>query len=64
MKLIGPVNGAFRRIRTAHAAASGAEQVGRRGRPVPDDTVELGCDWHTVNNAVVRLHIPTVVVTA
>ena len=30
------------------------EQVGRRGRPVSDVADELGCDWHTVNDAVVR----------
>jgi len=30
------------------------EQVGRRARSVNEIAVELGCDWHTVNDAVVR----------
>ena len=29
------------------------EQVGRYGRTVNEVAVELGCDWHTVNDAVV-----------
>jgi len=29
------------------------EQVGRRGRTVNEIAVELGCDWHTVNDAVI-----------
>ena len=29
------------------------EQVGRRGRTVDEVAVELGCDWHTVNDAVI-----------
>jgi transposase len=29
------------------------EQVGRRARSVNEVAVELGCDWHTVNDAVV-----------
>ena len=29
------------------------EQVGRWGRTVNEVAVELGCDWHTVNDAVV-----------
>jgi transposase len=28
------------------------EQVGRGGRPVSDVANDLGCDWHTVNDAV------------
>lgn len=28
------------------------EQVGRDGRTVKEVAVELGCDWHTVNDAV------------
>ena len=30
------------------------EQVGRRARSVNEIAIELGCDWHTVNDAVVR----------
>ncbi len=29
------------------------EQVGRWGRTVNEVAVELGCDWHTVNDTVV-----------
>ena len=29
-------------------------QVGGRGRSVDEVAAELGCDWHTVNNEVVR----------
>lgn len=29
------------------------EQVGRRGRTVNEDAVELGCDWHTINDPVI-----------
>lgn len=29
------------------------EQVGRNGRTVNDVAVELGCDWHTVNDTVI-----------
>ncbi len=29
------------------------EQVGRWGRTVNEVAVELGCDWHTVNDAVI-----------
>ena len=29
------------------------EQVGRRGRTVAEVARELGCDWHTVNDAVI-----------
>jgi hypothetical protein len=30
-----------------------AEQVGRYARSVNEVAVELGCDWHTVNDAVI-----------
>ena len=30
-----------------------AEQVGRRGRTVNEIAVELGCDWHTINDTVI-----------
>ena len=29
------------------------EQVGRRGRTVAEVAREVGCDWHTVNQAVI-----------
>ena len=29
------------------------DQVGRRGRTVNEVARELGCDWHTVNDAVI-----------
>jgi transposase len=29
------------------------EQVGRHGRTVNEIAVELGCDWHTINDTVV-----------
>jgi len=29
------------------------EQVGRRGRTVNEIAVELGCDWHTINDTVI-----------
>lgn len=29
------------------------EQVGRNGRTVNEVAVELGCDWHTINNTVI-----------
>jgi len=38
---------------TARAGRWVTEQVGRCGRSVNEVAVELGCDWHTVNDAVV-----------
>lgn len=38
---------------TVRAARWAMVQVGRHGRAVPDVASELGCDWHTVNDAVV-----------
>ena len=29
------------------------EQVGRNGRTVNDVALELGCDWHTINDTVI-----------
>ena len=37
---------------TDRAARWATEQVGRLGRPVAEVARELGCDWHTVNDAV------------
>ena len=38
---------------TDRAARWATVQVGRRGRSVNEVASELGCDWHTVNDAVV-----------
>jgi transposase len=38
---------------TDRAARWATRQVGRRGRTVSEVADELGCDWHTVNDAVV-----------
>jgi len=47
-----PAIGAARLAMTDRAGRWATEQVGRRGRPVSDVAAELGCDWHTVNDAV------------
>ena len=36
------------------------EQVGRRGRTVSEIAVELGADWHTINDAVIAYGTPLV----
>lgn len=36
------------------------EQVGRNGRTVNEVAVELGCDWHTINDTVVAYGTPLV----
>jgi transposase len=38
---------------TDRAARWACEQVGRHGRTVAEVAADLGCDWHTVNRAVV-----------
>ena len=38
---------------TTRAARWVTEQVGRCGRSVNEIAVELGCDWHTINTAVI-----------
>jgi transposase len=38
---------------TDRAGRWATEQVGRRGRTVNELAVELGCDWHTINDAVI-----------
>jgi transposase len=38
---------------TDRAARWVCEQVGRHGRTVAEVAAELGCDWHTVNRAVI-----------
>ena len=45
---------------TDRAARWVTEQVGRLGRPVAEVARELGCDWHTVNDAVIAYGTPLV----
>jgi hypothetical protein len=45
---IAPARGAM----TDRAGRWATVQVGRQGRTVAEVARELGCDWHTVNNAV------------
>lgn len=40
-------------VMTARAGRWATVQVGRHGRAVSDVAAELGCDWHTVNDAVI-----------
>lgn len=40
-------------LMTTRAARWATVQVGRHGRAVSDVAAELGCDWHTLNDAVV-----------
>lgn len=42
-----------RLVTTDRAGRWATEQVGRRGRTVNEVALELGCDWHTVNDTVV-----------
>jgi transposase len=42
-----------RLVLTDRAGRWVTEQVGRCGRTVDEIAVELGCDWHTVNDAVI-----------
>ncbi|HEX2700196.1 MAG TPA: ISL3 family transposase, partial [Acidimicrobiales bacterium] len=48
-----PAIAAPRMAMTDRAGRWACEQVGRRGRSVAEVATELGCDWHTVNDAVV-----------
>ena len=43
-----------RGVLTSRAGRWATVQVGRLGRTVSEVAVELGCDWHTVNNEVIR----------
>ena len=45
---------------TDRAARWCCEQVGRLGRTVAEVAKELGCDWHTVNGAVIAYGAPLV----
>ena len=49
-----PTIGPQRALLTSRAARWVTVQVGGRGRSVDEVAAELGCDWHTVNNEVVR----------
>jgi transposase len=48
-----PVIAASRLAMTDRAGRWATGQVGRNGRTVNEVAAELGCDWHTVNDAVV-----------
>jgi transposase len=45
---------------TDRAGRWACAQVGRLGRTVAEVAVELGCDWHTVNDAVIAYGTPLV----
>jgi transposase len=53
---IAPARGAM----TDRAGRWCTEQVGRLGRTVAEVARELGCDWHTVNDAVIGYGTPLV----
>lgn len=48
-----PAIAAPRLVLTDRAGRWATDQVGRRGRTVNEVADELGCDWHTVNDAVI-----------
>ena len=48
-----PAIAASRLVMTDRAGRWVTEQVGRHGRTVNEVAVELGCEWHTVNDTVV-----------
>ena len=47
-----PAIAAPRSVMTDRAGRWVTEQVGRHGRTVNEVAVELGCDWHTINDTV------------
>ena len=49
-----------RAVMTDRAGRWCCEQVGRLGRTVAEVARELGCDWHTVNQAVIAYGTPLV----
>jgi transposase len=55
-----PGIGAPRLAMTDRAGRWATLQVGRHGRTVNEVAVELGCDWHTVNDAVIAYGTPLV----
>jgi transposase len=52
--------GAARLATTDRAGRWATAQVGRHGRTVNEVAAELGCDWHTVNDAVIAYGTPLV----
>lgn len=48
-----PAIAAPRLVMTDRAGRWVTEQVGRHGRTVNEVAVELGCDWHTINDTVI-----------
>ena len=48
-----PTIAAPRMVLTDRAGRWATEQVGRCGRTIDEVAVELGCDWHNVNDAVI-----------
>ncbi len=48
-----PVIAAARLVMTDRAGRWATRQVGGHGRTVNEVAVELGCDWHTVNDTVI-----------
>jgi len=46
--------------RIAAARLTLTDRAGRWGRTVNELAVELGCDWHTVNNAVIAYGAPLI----
>jgi hypothetical protein len=55
-----PRIGAARLAMTDRAGRWATAQVGRHGRTVNEVAGELGCDWHTVNDAVLAYGTPLV----
>ena len=51
---------AARLVMTDRAGRWVTEQVGRHRRSVNDLAVELGCDWHTINDTVIAYGTPLV----
>ncbi|HET6954009.1 MAG TPA: hypothetical protein VFI47_26825, partial [Acidimicrobiales bacterium] len=48
-----PAIAAARPVMSDRAGRLGHRQVGRYGRTVNEVAVELGCDWHTINDTVI-----------
>jgi transposase len=48
-----PAIAASRLVMTDRAGRWVTEQVGRHGRTVNEVALELGCDWHTINDTVI-----------
>jgi transposase len=50
---VAPRIGSSRLVMTARAGRWATWQVGKHGRTVAEVAADLGCDWHTVNDAVI-----------